>query len=79
MPTLVGEAVVLQTPGQGTAFGVRAATEPPVTAMVATITIANPEMVEVVVVDSRIITDGSSSPALAGEGEADSPAATAGG
>jgi hypothetical protein len=78
MPTIVGEAVVLQTPRQGAAFGVRAAAKSPVTAMVATRTIANPEMIEVVIVDSRSITDGSSSPALAGEGEADSPAATAG-
>jgi hypothetical protein len=46
--------------------------------VVAASAVTGSEVVEVIVVDSWMSTDGSSSPALVGEGEADSPAAAAG-
>jgi hypothetical protein len=53
------------------------AADSPVAAFVATIAFGNPFVVEVFVVDSWMSTDGSGSPALASEGETDSPAETA--
>jgi hypothetical protein len=50
----------------------------PIATFVATITIAGSEVVEVIVVYSWMSTDVSTSPALAGEGKADSPTAAAG-
>ena len=50
----------------------------PVAAVVTAAAFAGSEMVEVVVVDSRVSTNVGTSPALAGKGKADSPAETAG-
>jgi len=49
----------------------------PVTAAVATSAVALPHVIEVRIADSWMRTDGSSRPALAGEGKTDSPAAGA--
>jgi len=72
------EAIILQRPGQRAAFGVRGTGDSPITAVVTAGAVAGPHMIKVIVVDSRVSTNVSSSPTLTGESEADSPAETAG-
>lgn len=69
--------IVLQTPGLGDAVGVRTSRESPVSSVVSTTTLAIPEVVRVLVVDPRLIADVTSSPALVGKSQTDSPAAAA--
>ena len=54
----------------------RAAADSPITTRVATIAITGSLVVEVIVVDSWMITNGSGTPALVGKGKTDSPAAS---
>ena len=60
------------------AFGMRGAGNSPVTAVTTASAVAGSKMVEMIVVDSGMVTDISSGPALASESKADSPAKTAG-
>ena len=62
------KAVVLQGPGQRAAFGVRGAGDSPVAAVVAAAAIAGSEMIEMIVVNSGMVANISSGPALASEG-----------
>ncbi len=60
-------------------LGVRAATYAPVTTLTTTITVANAEVVQMVIVNPWMGADGTSRPALVGKSQTSAPAAATGG